>query len=266
MSLFCVNDFKFFIAGNIAALKKLWIVGDVFVNNIHHSLQELRTDMQAAHGMELYMYANYSLSTWYKSQLVSVHPSIVRIYNSLIETLNTEPFHLPKYILVIPDVDIIESLKFYDFQARELIHQNLHWLNSNIFKSLTHHRNDLKNKRISSVSDLPTVIYVKMLTRPRTDDETLKCFWTLKGKFNQELESLVLENADLHLMELTQVDEFYHFDALDKLTEHRKTAFWSNVDEQFKLFDHNQIELKPEEHTHYQRIVSHHRNHQNDHQ
>ena len=131
-------------------------------------------DVQAAHGMEPYMYANYSLSTWYKSELVSVHPSIVRIYNSLIEALNTEPFHLPKYILVIPDVDVIESLKFYDFQAWELIHQNLHWLNNNIFKSLTHHRNDLKNKRIGSVSDLPTVIYVKMLARPRTDDETLK--------------------------------------------------------------------------------------------
>ena len=61
-------------------------------------------------------------------------------------------------------------------------------------------------------SEATVIIYVKMIARPRTEDPELKKLWTLKGKFNQELEALVESDKDLHLMELTQVDEFFFCD------------------------------------------------------
>ena len=135
-----------YIAGNVKALKSVWFVGDHFLSKIADDLADMPAEARRRKCDELYLFANYKVKHWCMNVLSSVKPSIVRILNSLTEALN-ECEHLPKYIFVIPDIDIVESLEYSDFQVRNLIDDNIHWLVKNISKLLLH-RLDVSEEHI----------------------------------------------------------------------------------------------------------------------
>ena len=129
----------------------------------------MRKEWQAAHKDQLFIHDNYHVSDWYLTRTSSIEPVIVRIFNALIEALNNN-HHLPKDVVLIPDKDILESLHYFDFNIRQLIDDNINWFVRNMGRQLVWRWDDLKHKRIGSVTvEAPRIIWVKMLQQPRTD-------------------------------------------------------------------------------------------------
>ena len=60
-----------------------------------------------------YLYDNFNITAWYVKQVKTTIPTVGKIQNALVAAFNEYP-HLPCYIFIIPDKDIITSIKTYD--------------------------------------------------------------------------------------------------------------------------------------------------------
>ena len=97
------------------------------------------------------MYNNFNISAWHiqlNSHSLKI-PAIARIQNALIAALNEYP-HLPKYIIVIPDKDILQLIEQevdIDNGIKKAIFDNLCWLMLQFGRNLVARCDDLGNKR-----------------------------------------------------------------------------------------------------------------------
>ena len=120
------------ISGYLAAQKDLWIIGDVFVNEMFHILQELKDNTGDNHNHVPYLYDYYNI-THHTDDLLAVDKgnSLVRILNAIIEPLNTTA-PMPRIMLVMPDFDILRQIKNFGFGVSQVIGTLLNWLINNI--------------------------------------------------------------------------------------------------------------------------------------
>ena len=67
-------------------------------------------------------------------------------------------------LIIIPDIDIIESINCYDFGVRQIIEANITWLLKQTAKLLLVQHDDLHRKHTGSAPiNIPQVIWVEML-------------------------------------------------------------------------------------------------------
>ena len=106
--------------------------------------------------------------------------------NSVIEGLNSK-YKLPRYVLILPDKDLIENLNYFQYRVTELFETCLTWVIRQLDRVFTVRREALKLSKpgaVSSVSE-PRVIWVAMITRPKINsDKRMGAIWSLRLKFN----------------------------------------------------------------------------------
>ena len=186
-----------------------------------------------------YIYDRYNVEAYYTNPLSDVKPTIARMYNSLIKALNTHD-HLPRYVVVIPDLDIVQSVndQHFDCGAVDMIEDNINWLLKQIARILLARCDQLRNKKAGVVPDeLPRVLWVKMLARPHTNDATLKKIWQLRRKFNSILTSILAVENYMHLISLESVNEYIHFDQFGQLTNTGQGQWWHELNDKIKHLD-----------------------------
>ena len=156
-------------------------MGDRFLNDVIGTLQGMKTQAKLKKTELPYLYEMYNFKAFYINPLSDVTPTIVRIYNSLTEALNKYE-HLPKYILVVMDKDIVSDVQrlHFDCGLYNSFEDNINWLLKNIAKAILVRRDNLKLKRLGAVpKELPIVCWVKMLARLHTCDLELAEIWKL---------------------------------------------------------------------------------------
>ena len=119
----------------VLATKLIWCIGDEFLRDVDRTLSTLRTSDAAEQGRKLFIHQYFNFETFYLNPFAPMKPVITRIFNSLVKALNKFP-HLPEYILVLPDKDIIKSTNIYDFGMREILEANINWLIRNLARAL----------------------------------------------------------------------------------------------------------------------------------
>ena len=180
--------------------------------------------------------------------LSDVRPTTARIQNSLVEVLNQKIF-LPKYVLVVPDIDILKSLNAWGPGAREKIEIHLNWLIDEIVKLLIARREDLKDKHPGAVTaDLTRVVWVTMLTRPFTEDQELKKIWALKKLFNDVLQKLLLAEKYMHIVVPQNMEEKRYFDKQGNLSSSGANTYWIEINKSVKELDSNYNTWKTKSH------------------
>ena len=93
-------------------------------------------------------------------QIKTELPVIAKLQNALVAAFNDHA-HLPKYIFIIPDKDIIEYIELFDSGVKKAIFDNLTWLSKAIGRCLISRREDLKDKNYRAVSpEFTRVIWV----------------------------------------------------------------------------------------------------------
>ena len=230
------------IAGEVKALNNLWLVGDKFLYTVYDQLQSLRTEALVSHAKVPYVYDHYNPSQWHLNPMAHTEPAIARIYNSLVKALNDERDlgypPLPKYVVIIPDKDIVESVNIWDYGVSSSIQCNVYWLLHQMSKALLTRREDLKGKWMGAVTGtLTRIIWVKMLTRPMISDSRLKKIFALKRKFNDILAEFIELEASMHLIEIPNMEEHKYFNKFGDLTNSGKRNFWRGFCKALKSLD-----------------------------
>ena len=207
----------------------IWFIGDAFLHKNFNGLQALKTEAKLKKDKLPYLYEFYNLSAWFCSQVKTNVPVIAKLQNSLAAALN-EYEHLPKYIVIIPDMDIVQDVNLFQCGVKDALYDNINWLFKQVGKCLITRHEDLMDKNLGSVSqDKTRILWVPMLTRPITEDPELAKLWKLCRKYNEILEHhLEVENF-MHLIKLPHMEEFSYFDQFGNLTTNGQHSFWKSM-------------------------------------
>ena len=118
----------FIISDNIPAVYDLWLLGDTFLKDIIGSFEAIRYQAQRdKEEVPPYIQDTFNVYPYYDSASSGVKHSITRIVNSLIEAIK-ERRRLPKYLVVIIDLDMLRDVDVFDQSAAQIINELVRWL------------------------------------------------------------------------------------------------------------------------------------------
>ena len=152
--------------------------------------------------------------------------------------------------MIISDKDILEDIlevtNIFDNGIKKSIFDHLHWLCQQIGRNLLARRENLRDQNPGAVPYFHTkVIWVKMLSRPISDDPKLSQVWRLRRKYNDVMDDLLDIEEYMHILNIHDMEEFKYFDNRGNLTSSGKHQFWLNFNDQLKSFEYNKCDLRP---------------------
>ena len=128
---------------DVQALRSVWMIGDDFLYRVFPGFQQLKSDCFVKKEDLPYLYQYYYLNAWYVKQIQSTVPSMAKIQNAMAAAFN-EFNSLPKYLMILPDKDLIVLVEHYDKGAKQLLMENVCWLIRQIGRALISRHEDLK--------------------------------------------------------------------------------------------------------------------------
>ena len=162
--------------------------------------------------------------------------------NALILMLNNKD-HLPFYLVIIPDKDLLTWYKHYAYGISRILHVDLKHFVDEVEKVVKTRREQLLQIRPGAVATKTKIIWVNMLARPFiwSPDGSDKVF-TQTAKFNFILQETLANKAG-YIMSIDHMKDC-HFDRYGNLNTSGKIHFWKELDYLLKKFDHNELDLK----------------------
>ena len=178
---------------------------------------------------------------------------LARFTNPLADALNAN-HRLPKFIIVIPDKDLLQSTKHKSsFRAARFIGSIIHHLIARYTKLISRREHELEQKFPGAIlpyddvhkDNHPKFIWIRMLKRQKGDvaDKKLDELFQLRGKFNSILEERIFEDGgDCHKIMSIDVPTS-EFDLAGSLLPHGKEIFWKEVSNAMEKFALGKIKL-----------------------
>ena len=155
---------------------------------------------------------------------------IARIQNAVVQELNRCKA-LPRFIIIIPDWDILKSLDLNDWGVSLAIEKCMKWLVREVNRAVQTKKEDWCNVRKGAVTPgEPKIFYTEMLYKPQTDSAIAN-----KKRFNIIMENCLCDYQN-HFIARINVDPFL-FDFTNHLTEEGQFRFRCNMDKAIKSFD-----------------------------
>ena len=174
-------------------------MGDLFLKEVFDSFVSMRD--KALHEQKMvgkshstaiipYMFRYYNVKKFIPGNIASMSTSpVARILNNLIKAVNENQL-LPHFIIIVPDWDILKSIKYYDYGVSKIIGSTLEWLVREIDRLITTKKIDLAKIRPGAViSSEPKIIWITMLGRPYPSRVL-----ALRKKFNAILEETLFSS------------------------------------------------------------------------
>ena len=246
------------------AFNSVWIVGDEFVKDATPSLKTmgrltLQTRVQPRpDGIDdsaskkqlkknsfnkMFLYSNFNVKTFYANLTTR---GLNRYVHPFVEALN-ENHHLPQYVIVIPDKDMIQRFLKKDFHKSVTMGASINFIMSKLDMYTDCRRMDLADKRAGATlpEEFPYFIWIRMLKRPFIEGEDASKIYSLRPKFNSIMEDQLLnsKNKAHRIMSIeVRLDEF---DRQGNLTSIGKNNFWREVDHAMAKFHRGEIKLLP---------------------
>ena len=214
----------------------MWFLGDAALKDWFTTFASMHKQAVEKNQPQPYLFAYYNLDHLYSNQMSDNRSLLARIINALIDKLN-EHSHLPRYIVILIDKDLILNAQVFDFGVCDTFEHTTRWLLNNIVCVIEQRKIDLHNKRPGSVvaGSEPRFIWVKAVVRPEI--MLGKSTYSLVGKFNMTLEDIVASNRHSHILKIDVQKDNTHFDRSRNLTPLGIINFWRDLDAQIKDFD-----------------------------
>ena len=151
---------------NVHTIRNVWLIGDAFLRNIFTTFRAMRQQATLTKKAPPFLFAHYNVDTMVTPPMSNVQSVLARIYNAFIKALN-ENHHLPRYVIILLDKDIIVYIDHFDFSISKTIEDVLKWLLININQAIETRKQDLLGKRPGAISSLsePRLIWVQMVKR-----------------------------------------------------------------------------------------------------
>ena len=235
----------FIYSDNVAVKKKIWFVGDNFLSKVFPTFGTMQREAIITRREELFLYRHFELFASYQPNNVGVRRLIARMFNSFAAAINRD-YLIPDYVILMPDINIINSTNFFDYVISWILSRSLHWLSNKINKHLDARTNYLSCKKLGALphNKSTRIIWVTALERPKHKVNGLleKSVAQVK-KFNSIMEEVAEEHGH-SIMEIKSVTKFNWY---GYITTPGKVDFWKELDEKFRRF-HDLATLEQAQH------------------
>ena len=234
----------------VTAWKDIWLIGDQFVHNIYHTLQQMNTTATVEKKNAPYIYEMYNICCFTANPLSELKNVVACLVNALIKARN-DAEKLPRIIMVLLDWDLVKYIGFKHVHTKIIFSEVLDWIINNMKRAVQSKRDHLMRKKAGAVTDNdPKIIWVKMINRFgdgnfKKNDPMLRAL-SQKGKFNHVLEDRLTAEQAHYVMDVNMaVNDGKYFTAANQLNGDGRVAYWVEITEQIQLFDFRRITLKP---------------------
>ena len=250
------------IADQVEVVFDTWIVGDQFLKEYHSSLKALKSQAKKKKEEHRtpppYLMQFYNLKVYYKSSVTAETKAATRIFNSLLDAVNENKYHLPKFIIVVIDKEIVEDYAEKPYSvAEKFIQEAIEWLTENIKNSVLHKHDALIEKCAGAVCDeMPSIIYTRMLTRIGKFEVDSKPdrLYSLTPMFNFALNNTVAKRNN-NIMTIMSCKLEEHFDRRGNLTPLGANEFWIEVNDLMHRHDLDKVKLVPNQRAQNQKRI-----------
>ena len=204
---------SFSFPDNIETYHDVWILGDAFLKEAVNALRALENAGKANSKAKTYLYQQYNVKTYYNVNS-SASKGVAHLLNPLLEALNDRA-RLPKYIIMIPDKDLIVESKSYGFGASYILGSAIYFIIRQTEMLLSRRRIDLTDKNPGALINdkYLQIIWIHMLKRPsRISLLGQGKALALRGRFNAILEERSFEGpSNLRLMSIEVNENDFDF-------------------------------------------------------
>ena len=247
------------LTGQIRAIKDCWIITDMFINDIYYMLGEANQDQIKARQDKLFITDYFNVKCYSSNPLTKVKEAPARLVNSLIHALHDYEGksstkedrapdnlmyapHLLRFIIVIPDWDLIKHIGHYKFGISAISEQVIKWTVTNLNRAIETRRDDLTRvKPGAATSSEPKFVWVKVINRIGCHDKAL----SVRTKFNRILEGVLDQHRNHYIMDISQSlsnVNYFHSNTLNRVGAIR---FWVELDAMIKKYELDGISLQP---------------------
>ena len=153
---------------------------------------------------------------------------------------------MPKYVFVVINKDILQEINYFDFGVADLLDECMQWLVKQFDKIFEIQREDLTVKKSGALATAtePRIVWLAMIQHLLINNH-FKHVYNKRGKFNRAVKDAIRKYRYHHIMYLDNLTDQSHFDQTGKLTGRGKYEMWSKIIHQFRLFDAEELHLKP---------------------
>ena len=172
-------------------------MGDQFLQGVFGLLTAIHNEAEKSSSRMPYIYEFYNISPYWKfTPSMTVQSTLARIYNSVVEGINSNS-HLPRMLILFPGRDVLRKAAFYNLGASLVIGDNIEWLVDNCTSVVETRKTHLRNKRPGAVCQSePKFIWVKMAYRPHREHLQQLC-----KKFNEILEETAAGHKNCYVID-----------------------------------------------------------------
>ena len=191
-----------------------------------------------------YLAENYNVKLQEKTDDTHANSALARTINALMDCVNERNAHLPKYLLVIIDWDIVNDLDLTDLDSLKMIPILVNWFTRQISVILRRKRVDLLERKPGAVYSNTKVIYVRMLKRIGQFGDNIMAVNSLRAKFNNALNDAAAK-LDQYILTVNSCNLYEHFDHKGGLSEIGQKMFFEEIDDLIHRFEFNRVKLLP---------------------
>ena len=225
------------------AIKDLWFIGDKFVHDTYHTIQDIQKANRMEKRADLFIQEEFNLKCFTARPLSLVRNVATRLINALIKALS-DTNKLPKIIVIIPHDDLAKFL-YKGLQASELktvFTIIMDWMVSTMIKVIRSKKEALIAKKPRSVAaHEPKVIWVKMLYAPNGTNSQF-----LSKVFNAALNEALVGKKGHFLMEIEkEVNLAIYKGVFNELSPEGVNKYWRELNRIIRRFKYNEISLRP---------------------
>ena len=201
-------------------------MGDIFINKIFYALPEANQNKYKSDKVQLYLYDYYNVQCFVSNPLTKLKELPARVVNSLIHALNDNsdeedkksdikekkfaPF-LPRFILIVPDWDIVKHIGHYQYGVSIITEKLLKWIIMQMERAIAVRKEDLaRTKAGATLPNDPKMIWVAMVDRVGCFD----CALSVRNKFNSVLETILADHKHHYIIDINrQLNDSTYFSA-----------------------------------------------------
>ena len=153
-----------------------------------------------------------------------------RIHNQLVNGLNNNDW-LPKYIIILPDHDMIEEARFGGFGCKTVFEHSINWLTKAVQDEIDLRRKDISKKKPGALppADEPVTIWIPMLICPFIHHTTKGYVFAQSHTFNEVLKGIVSKFDNMVYCNPDIPENRDFFDLTGAITNKGKSYLWREL-------------------------------------
>ena len=177
-----------FLSDRVKAIKDMWLVGDVMLKELFHTLHTLKAPAnRPSSEYDIYIHQKYNMRQVYSDDFRKEN-TMLHMLNSLIRELN-ENQKLPRFIVFLIDHEFIKMMNHIGFGISLMMGKCLHWFLNQVEIAISRKKELLAFKKAGATQTLePKLIWVKMIEQVQDKNMAMA-----KIKFNVILEQALAQ-------------------------------------------------------------------------